>query len=447
MKKVSSWGMRGIHPHRVQRLTDPAQARALIPEEAPGLATGLQRSYGDASLNTGGTLWDATGMDALQGFDEELGLLRCEAGVELGEIQRVFAPRGWMLPVTPGTQYVTVGGAIANDVHGKNHHVAGTFGRHVAEIELLRTDGEVIVCGPEERPEWFAATVGGLGLTGVILTATLRLERVENPYMDAESVPFQTLDEFFALSRESDEPYTVSWIDITTDGGRRGIFDRARRATAEQGDAFEVTHPAVANRVRGDTRQASGAARIRVPLTPPFSLVNRLTLPLFNRGYYRLQAAGAGRRVVDYGSFFYPLDAIGEWNRMYGPRGFFQFQSAVPWVEAEAATAEMLRVISASGEGSFLGVLKGLGDIPSPGLLSYPRPGVNFTCDFPDRGEHARAARRAQHDRARGRRQALPGQGRPDAPRLLPRELPRGRRVPEVPRPRPHIRSRQEAAR
>ncbi len=387
MIDVSSWGRRGVHPHRVRRIGSAAQARELIPGEAPGLATGAQRSYGDVSLNTGGRLWDMRGMDALIGFDERSGLLSCEAGVELGTLQRVFAQRGWMLPVTPGTRHPTVGGSIANDVHGKNHHVAGTFGRHVERIELLRTDGETIVCGPELRPEWFAATVGGLGLTGVILSATLRLEQVVNPYMRVEHLVFQSLDEFFALARASDEPYTVSWIDITTDGGRRGVFSRGRRANEAEGLEFEA-----ARRRRGGPgsragRSSSDTAKLRAPFTPPFSLVNRATLPAFNRGYFRLQAAGAGVHTVDYPEFFYPLDAVGDWNRMYGPRGFFQFQCAVPWDDAEAATAEMLREVSRSGQGSFLGVLKALGDVPSPGLLSYPLPGINFTVDFPDLGE------------------------------------------------------------
>ena len=390
MIDVASWGGLGRHPHQVRRIARPAEALTTIPAEAPGLAAGLQRSYGDVSLNTGGVLWDLTGMDAFVDFDEQTGLLQCEAGVELGDLQRTFAPRGWMLPVTPGTQHVTVGGAIANDVHGKNHHVAGTFGCHVEQIELLRTDGESVVCTATSNPELMRATIGGLGLTGVILRATIRLERVANPYMHAESVTFQTLDEFFAITRASDDPYTVSWIDVTTGGGRRGIINRGRRATADEGHAFEAERPHEARRVRGSDPRASGATRFSMPFTPPVSLVGRATLPLLNRGYYRLQAAGAGRRTTDYGSFFYPLDAIGQWNRMYGPRGFYQFQSAVPWDSAEAATAEMLRVISRSGEGSFLGVLKALGDVPSPGMLSYPRPGINFTLDFPDRGDRTR---------------------------------------------------------
>lgn len=384
--KISSWGRMNSPVNRLIKPENILTATELITESSPGLAIGYERSYGDVALNTAGTVWDLTGLNAFISFDAETGVLSCEAGVSLGEIQRQFSPLKWMLSVTPGTQQVSVGGAVANDVHGKNHHVAGTFGCHVLSLQLLRSTGEILTCSRSENAGLFAATIGGLGLTGVILTVTMQLERVVNPYFTTDTVAFQKLSEFFTLTHESDSPYSVAWIDTSTDGGRRGVFHHGDRATPAEAEQFERQHAGVAARVRGTSPQASGIGSLAMPFTPPASLVNRLTVPFLNRGYYRAQVLNTGRKTTDYGSFFYPLDAIGQWNRMYGPKGFFQFQAALPWNTAEEAVAQMLQLVSRSGEGSFLGVLKGLGAMPSPGLLSYPREGVNFTVDFPDRG-------------------------------------------------------------
>ncbi|WP_066521911.1 FAD-binding oxidoreductase [Curtobacterium ammoniigenes] len=363
---VSSWGRLRADPHEVVVLRDRQSAReAVVASGRPGLAAGMERSYGDVSTNAAGTLWDTRGLDKLIAFDEETGVLRCEAGVLLRDIQELFSGRGWMLAVAPGTEWVTVGGAIANDVHGKNHHRVGSFGNHVVGITLLRTDGTVIECGPDTEPEWFAATVGGLGLTGVILDARIRLRRVPGPWYATERVVFETLDEFFAITAASaDWDSSVAWIDITTDGGRRGVVTRANPVAA-------ADRPLPADRRRA------------VPVTPPFSGVNRATLPLLNRAYYRAQRAAAGHAIEHYRQFFAPLDAIGDWNRLYGPQGFYQYQSLVPPEHAADATRSMLAEVSASGLGSFLGVLKTMGTIPSVGLLSFPAPGVSFALDFP----------------------------------------------------------------
>jgi FAD/FMN-containing dehydrogenase len=339
-------------------------------DSGPGIAYGVGRSYGDVDLNQGGVLWDTHLLDRFISFDESSGILACEAGLLLRDIQDVTIPRGWKLPVTPGTQMVTVGGAIANDVHGKNHHAKGTFGDHVRRLTLVRSDGEVIDCGPDQNAEWFSATVGGLGLTGLITEVELQLEAVDGPWIDAEDVVFQTLGDFFTLSDESDSSWqhSVSWVDCTTDGGRRGIFSRG--------------NPAV-----GVDRKEPGGREFTVPLTPPFSLVNRLTLHPFNVAYFALKKSRARRGLVHYKSFFYPLDAIHEWNRIYGPRGFFQYQSVVPRQDGEAVTQEMLKEISASGTGSFLGVLKTFGDRAPVGMLSFPQPGVTLAIDFPNLGD------------------------------------------------------------
>lgn len=338
------------------------------------LPRGAGRSYGDSCLNHGATLLDLQGLDRLLAFDSDSGVLRCEAGVLLKDILARVVPRGWFLPVTPGTQYVTVGGAIANDVHGKNHHVAGTWGRHLLAFELLRTDGRRLLCSPEQNADWFAATIGGLGLTGVILWADIRLRRIANPYIDTESVKFHNLVQFFELSQESDQGFEhcVSWIDCASTGKAlgRGLFNRGNFVAAD---------------VEAAPKTPSGT--LSVPVEPPMSLVNSLTLRAFNTLYYHRQRREQAAATVHYQPFFYPLDALLRWNRIYGPRGFLQWQCVVPPEDGHAAIAEILSRVARSGAGSFLAVVKVFGSLPSPGLLSFPRPGVTLALDFPNRGE------------------------------------------------------------
>jgi FAD/FMN-containing dehydrogenase len=343
-----------------------------LPVEEGGtvLPYGNGRSYGDVCTTTAGTLVGSRKRREILEFDPEAGVLRAEAGILLSEILDSCVPRGWFLPVTPGTKYVTLGGAVANDVHGKNHHVAGTFGCHVRALRLVRSDGTAVECGPGSETEWFRATVGGLGLTGLIDWVEIQLRPISSRTMNVESVRFDDLAGFFDLSRELDEQYdyTVSWIDCLAGGSRlgRGWWYGGRHA-----DAGELT----------------GTRRRRAPsffIEPPLSLVNRLSLRAFNALYYRRRLARHSES--DYDPFFYPLDAVGKWNRLYGPRGFYQFQCVVPPDAGEEAVGEILRQIGDHGQGSFLAVLKQFGDIPSPGLLSFPRPGPTLALDFPNRG-------------------------------------------------------------
>lgn len=370
MKPVSSWGRLSADLHHAVVLSDLHKVKDQVCEGArQGVAHGMGRSYGDVCLNPGGTLWITTGLDRFSAFDESTGRLVCEAGVLLRDIQRLAIPRGWMLPVTPGTQLITVGGAIANDVHGKNHHVQGSFGDHVREITLLRTDGETIQCGPHEKVDWFAATVGGLGLTGVITQVEIQLRRVSGPWLDVETIPYADLDAFFQLADESEAgwEHTVSWIDCIARGGGRGLFMR--------GNPSDV----------GD-RQAPRGRKLTMPFVPPVSIVNRLSLRPFNTAYYLLKKSQAGRSVVHYEPFFYPLDNLLQWNRMYGPKGFFQYQSVVPREFGKDAVQAMLKEIKRSGDGSFLAVLKTFGNRQAVGMLSFPQPGVTLALDFPNYG-------------------------------------------------------------
>ena len=366
---VQSWGRLSANEHAVHYLDDVATVETDLRDEGPGIAFGMGRSYGDECLNPGGVLWNTRGLGRFIAFDATTGRLTCEAGVLLRDIQDVFVPRGWMLPVTPGTQMITVGGAIANDVHGKNHHAVGSFGDHVLGIDLVRTDGERIACGPALRPEWFAATVGGMGLTGVITRADLVLQRVSGPWIATEAIPFDSPEEFFALAdaSEADWTYTVSWIDCVGRASGRGIFMRG-------------------NPVDEGVRKVPRSRPRRMPFVPPVSLVNKLSLRPFNTAYYHLQKSKPSRAVTHYRSFFYPLDNLLEWNRMYGPRGFFQYQSVVPREAGRDATHAMLAAIADAGEGSFLAVLKTFGDRVPLGMLSFPRAGVTLALDFPNNG-------------------------------------------------------------
>ena len=369
MVKVTSWGRLDSPEHDLRFLADPASVARQLQAGGPGLARGLGRSYGDVALNPGGILWQATGLDKFVRFDAASGRLYCEAGVMLRDIQRMAIPRGWILPVTPGTQMVTVGGAIANDVHGKNHHVVGSFGDHVTRLTLVRTDGSTIECGPGQAPEWFAATVGGAGLTGVITHAELQLLPVAGPWLDTETIPYERLEEFFTLAdaSEADWEYTVSWIDCLSRRGR-GLFMRANSTSA----VGELAAP----RKRPRT----------MPFVPPVSLVNGLSLRLFNTAYFERNRQGAGRALAHYEGFFYPLDNLLEWNRMYGPRGFYQYQCVVPPGVAADAVAAMLREIRRCGDGSFLAVLKTFGKRAAPGMLSFAQPGATLALDFPNHG-------------------------------------------------------------
>ena len=369
MRQISSWGRLSASPHDVFMLRDPGRVAEILAAHRPGIAHGMGRSYGDVCLNPEGVLWHTTGLDHFIRFEEATGRLVCEAGVLLRDIQRLLVPRGWILPVTPGTQLVTVGGSIANDVHGKNHHVRGSFGDHVQSLRLVRTDGEIIECGPQLRADWFAATVGGLGLTGVIVEAEIQLRKIAGPWLETETIPYANLNEFFHLADASEAQWehTVSWIDCITGGGGRGLFMRG-------------------NPIDAGIRPQPRVRQLTMPAVPPVSLVNRLSLRPLNEMYFYLKKWQAGRAIAHYEPFFYPLDNLLEWNRMYGPRGFFQYQSVVPREVGLDAVQAMLGEIARSGDGSFLAVLKTFGNRQPIGMLSFPQPGVTLALDFPNQG-------------------------------------------------------------
>jgi FAD/FMN-containing dehydrogenase len=374
MGTVLSWGRYPNSPQEVHAVAwrDAARDawREASREHGTSLAFGNGRSYGDSCLAASGHVLQTLSLDRLIAADWQTGVLRAEPGVTLEQILNVAIPRGWMLPVTPGTMYATLGGAIANDVHGKNHHVRGTFGRHVRRFLLARSDGSQFECAPDERPEFYAATIGGLGLTGLILWAEIQLMPIRSSMIDVTSIRFANLDEFFALSERLDplHEYSVAWVDCHSRGSAlgRGIFVVGDHA---QDGPLEVA-----------TRK-----KHTVPFTLPIPVFNRATLRIFNGLYYQKQRSDEVRTTVSYDSYFYPLDSLLEWNRIYGRAGFQQYQCVVPPGPARDATRAILDSIAQSGTGSFLAVLKRCGDLGSPGLLSFPLEGTSLALDFPQR--------------------------------------------------------------
>lgn len=368
-----SWGRTSNPAHLdVYRPTWPDELTRFDDLSAPSLAVGLGRSYGDSCLNDGGYLIDTTGMDHVMSFDTASGVMRCSAGVSLASVLEIAVPQGWFLPVTPGTKFVTIAGAVANDVHGKNHHCAGTIGCHVTQFELMRSDGTRLLCSTAQNSEWFAATIGGMGLTGIILWVELRLKRITSGRIAVDTRTFENLNEFLQLTAESEArglEYIVAWIDCLSGKNTRGILYAGNHA--EEGELI--------------SRKTSGGGP-RVPFAFPEFALNAYTVKAFNSLYYAVNGRNKGTQLVDYDPFFYPLDAVRDWNLIYGKRGLLQYQCVVPEQES-AAFQDILREISGAGAGSFLGVIKKFGNVPSTGMMSFPRPGLTLALDFGFRGE------------------------------------------------------------
>jgi FAD/FMN-containing dehydrogenase len=369
---LTSWGKYPLYPqtpHTVHWRDDmSSEVVKLTAQFGSTLPYGIGRSYGDSCLAKSDHVLHTILLNRFISFDTESGVVVAESGVTLDQLLSLIIPHGWFLPVTPGTKYVTLGGAIANDVHGKNHHVSGTFGKHVLSFRLVRSDGGVINCSLSENRELYAATIGGLGLTGVIESIELQLIPVKSSMIDMATIRFASLNEFFSLSNELDKnhEYSVAWIDCLAKG------DSAGRGVYMIGNHSEKGNLSVFSK-----------RKLTVPFTFPFSAINKLTLPILNSGYFHLHKSGRQNTTVSYDPFFYPLDGIHHWNRAYGKSGFQQYQCVIPEENAEPAMRELLEAIASSGSGSFLAVMKRCGDIVSPGLLSFPMPGLTLALDFP----------------------------------------------------------------
>jgi len=379
--KLSGWGKYPVQECLVFRPEGAEDIRKLLAElSAPSLITfGMGRSYGDAPLNGGRRVVRTTRMNRFLKFDGETGFLECEAGVTLDEILRVFLPRGYFLPVTPGTKSVTVGGAVANDVHGKNHHVDGCFSEHVRSFRLLAADGSILRCSRGENADVFWATVGGIGLTGVILSVELKLLPVETAYLRVRYETAASVEEAFRLFQDREDGhyrYSVAWIDCLARGRSlgRSILMRGNHLARE-----ELPPPVP------EPLAVRPKAGWRVPFDLPGFALNPLAVRLFNDLYYAVHARKK-EETVDCERFFYPLDAVEHWNRAYGRRGFVQYQAVLPDGRAFDGIVGLLERISASRRASFLAVLKRMGPA-NAGLISFPLKGYTLALDLPVRDD------------------------------------------------------------
>ncbi len=371
MTVLSGWGNYPRAAVRVVRARGADEVLSVIRANDSLIARGNGRAYGDPALNRHATL-SMLRSDRILDFDGSSGRLTCEAGLLLEDVLRVFVPRGWFVPVTPGTKFVTIGGMIAADVHGKNHHRAGSFGQHVESLDLALADGRVMRCSAQENSELLAATCGGMGLTGVILSATFRLMPVRTGFLREETLRAGNLAEAMALFEQSqDWTYTVAWIDCLAGGAAlgRSLLYRGEHALPDELPAAAATRLLTVEPKR----------RIRVPLHLPGFVLNRWTVRAFNELYYRRRRPRTA--VVDYDTFFYPLDSIAEWNRVYGRGGFLQYQCVLPKAASASGITLLLKRIARSGQGSFLAVLKLFG-AQGGGLLSFPMEGYTLALDF-----------------------------------------------------------------
>lgn len=382
LESVEGWGRfhKGFHHVSRPAFLDPAGA-AIERGNLPTLAYGQGRSYGDSCLNANGRLIETRFLDRIIAADWHTGVVRVEAGLTLDELLRISVPRHWFPPVCPGTKFVSIAGAVANDVHGKNHETAGTIGGHVRAIGLARSNGDLLELSPSQNGAMFAATIGGLGLTGLLLWVELQLAPIGSACFETETSPLADLDAFFRIAEDdSDWSYSAAWIDGLATGARlgRGLYSRGRPA---DGGGFEIH------------RDPSFA----VPFDMPAWLLNSPSLRAFN-AIYRTRPRATGRRRIHYDPFLFPLDGIRRWNRLYGRRGFFQQQCALPAAAAPAAIRKLLALTARRSEGSFLAVLKSFGSRVSPGILSFPMPGATLALDFPNLGASTSALLEALAD-------------------------------------------------
>lgn len=369
MNHYFSWNLiPRVTPDKYLRLSQPYLPK-MHEAPLPWIAHGNGRSYSDVCLNDEGSLLLTRDMDRFIDFDASNGILRCESGITLYEILNLIVPKGWFLPCTPGTAFATLGGALANDVHGKNHHNAGSFGNHVRAFGLTRSNGEELVCSVESHSNLFHATVGGLGLTGIITWIEIQLQPISNPWLWTVSQRFENLDEFWLLNAKAEHrwPYTVAWIDCLARGKTKG-----------RGILFCGQHAAPQSLLPAYRKR-----NLKLSLTPPVSLINQLSLRTFNAIYFRQKVNPEGK-LSHFIPYFYPLDYLEHWNRIYGRRGFYQYQCVIPPKNAQDGIKLLLDRISKKGQGSFLAVLKTFGNQTPLGILSFSRPGTTLALDFPN---------------------------------------------------------------
>lgn len=336
------------------------------------LAFGLGRSYGDVCFNDNGSLLLTEKLNSIIAFDREKGILRAECGITLGKILSHVVPQGWIIPVIPGTQHVTLGGAIANDVHGKNHFKEGSFGSHIRSFGLLRTSGENLICSEKENVPYFQATIGGLGLTGFVSWAEIQLKKIPSSCLDVECLEVHSFEEFEVLSKasQSTHEFSVAWIDLASRNKNfhRGLFYRANFSETHSGLSF------------------SPKEKWDFPLRIPQRLLGPGYLAAYNSIYFNFQTLFPKAKAASIEEFFYPLDLLNDWNEIYGESGFLQLQCQLSWNSASYAISAMNKTMHNFNIRPFLSVMKNFGGKRSPGILSFPREGLTLAMDFPHRG-------------------------------------------------------------
>lgn len=340
------------------------------------LPRGLGRSYGDVCLNNDGSLILTDDFKSIINFDYENGVIECESGISLNKILKIITPLGWFLPIVPGTSFVTVGGAIANDIHGKNHHKKGTFGNFVMSIDLLRSSGEIITCTPEQNSDFFKSTIGGLGLTGLIIKAKIKLIPIKNNLINSKNIRYHSLNNFFEINSEIEKKneYTVSFVDLGIGKKKkqiRGVYHVGNHDDLEENKKNFIKPKELS---------------LRLPFPPHISVVNNFSISIVNSGYYLVNRNSDWRRQ-HYRNFFFPLDSIKNWNRAYGKKGFYQYQFVVPMNYADDVLNDVITIINSYNQKPVLGVLKTFGKIDSIGMLSFPIEGVTLAIDFSNKGE------------------------------------------------------------
>lgn len=382
--RLSGWGLNLRADCRLREPELPGQIASWL-DRAGTIARGLGRSYGDAALNAGGQVLGLGRLDRYLGFEPDAGVLTCEAGVSLEHIIRDFAPRGWFPMITPGTKFVTVGGCIANDVHGKAHHAQGCFSSCVESLTVLLASGQVVEASRDQSSDLFWGTFGGMGLLGVVLAARMRLRRIETTYFRQKAIPVNDLESMLAALEENDRafPYSVATLDVMAKGARlgRGVVSVGEHATRAELPARLAAHPL----------RVSGPPRLTVPFELPDLTLNPLTIRLVNALIQARLARAPG--YGHYDGFFYPLDIIASWNRGYGRRGFAQYQFVIPFADGLSRMRAILETIMSAGELPFLNVLKRFGK-ESGGVLSFPREGYTLAIDFPIRRDTVALLRR-----------------------------------------------------
>ncbi|MFD9391770.1 FAD-binding protein [Streptomyces sp. NPDC060000] len=372
---VTGWGRTAPSTARLVRPRTYAEAVAAVRDcgARGSIPRGLGRAYGDAAQNAGGSVIDLTGLDRIHVIDAGAGIVLCDAGVSLHRLMKVLLPLGWFVPVTPGTRYVTVGGAIGADIHGKNHHVSGSFTRHVLSFELLTADGTIRTV--DRGTDLFDATAGGMGLTGVVLTARIRLQPVGTSLMSVDTERAADLDDLMARLTAGDHRYhySVAWIDLLARGAATG------RAVLTRGG--HAPPDALSARARRDPLAFRPSRLPPAPAFLPNGLLTRATVGLFNELWFRRAPRARTGELQSLAAFFHPLDGVPHWNRVYGRDGFVQYQFVVGYGR-EDTLRRIVRRISARRCPSFLAVLKRFGDA-DPGWLSFPRPGWTLALDIP----------------------------------------------------------------